>query len=164
MITGPQIMGLFLGDSWETAGLYLQWLAPWFFLASIASPLTRVFDILERQRIDFITSTVIFVVQMGLFIAGCLTGDLTTTLLLLSTGGLLARIIHIAVMLRLAAVDFKTALRPYGVQCLLAAPFCLVLLIVTSFQRPWLTTLALVLSGIVFLSLVYRRLTPYGKE
>ncbi len=158
IITAPQIMELFLGGNWGTAGVYLQWLAPWFFLASIASPLTRLFDILERQRLDFITSAGMFIVQMGLFIAGCLTGNLMTTLILLSIGGCLARLIHITVMLRMAGVSIRSALRPYIGQFMLALPFCIVLLLVARLEISWLTAAVLLIAGIAFLALGYRRL------
>lgn len=157
IITGPQVMGFFLGTNWVQAGEFLQWLAPWFFLASIASPLTRLFDILEAQRTDFITSVVIFVVQMTLFIYGSLTGDLFTALLYLAIGGSLARVIHIVVMLKLAGVSFTQAGKTYLTQLFLSIPFCLILFFVSKAEIPWLTTLALALTMIVFLFIVYKQ-------
>ncbi len=120
MLTGPEVVTLFLGAQWETAGLYLRWLAPWFFLASIASPLTRIFDLLEKQRIEFVTSTAIFLLQFTLFLYGCLTGDIWQAILYLAVGGSLARVLHIIVMLYLAGTPAKAALTPYVKQFLIA--------------------------------------------
>ncbi len=159
LITGPQVMGFFLGEAMEPAGVYLQWLAPWFFMASIASPLTRIFDILEQQRTDFLTSIVIFTIQTGLFIFGCLTGDLMLALIYLSAGGFISRVIHVAVMLRLSGTSLKSALTPYVQQFLLSIPFLVILYFIQRLDTPWLTSAALALSGFVFLLLVYRRLT-----
>ncbi len=158
MLTGPQVMGFFLGSAWEPAGEYLQWLAPWFFLASVASPLTRLFDILEQQRKDFLTSMVIFFIQMPLFVYGCLTGDLTMALIYLAAGGMLARIIHIVVLLRLAETSLRDALFPYGQQLLLSIPFLMLLYFVQSYSIGWLTTLTLAVTGAIFLLIVYWQL------
>lgn len=158
MLTGPEVVRLFLGAPWETAGVYLRWLAPWFFLASIASPLTRIFDLLEKQRIEFVTSTTIFVLQFSLFLYGCLTGDITQAIFYLALGGALARIIHITVMLKLAGTAARDALAPYIKQLLIASPFLLVLYAVSLLGRPWLTVAALALTGLGFLGVVYRML------
>ncbi|MFK7846717.1 MAG: lipopolysaccharide biosynthesis protein [Rhodothermales bacterium] len=159
MLTGPQVMGFFLGSAWEPAGVYLQWLAPWFFLASVASPLTRLFDILEQQRKDFLTSMVIFFVQMPLFVYGCLTGDLMLALIYLAVGGILARIIHIVVLLRLSETPLRAALFPYGQQLLLSIPFLGLLYFVQGYNISWLTALTLAVSGAIFLLIVYWQLT-----
>lgn len=159
MLTGPQVMGFFLGSAWEPAGEYLQWLAPWFFLASVASPLTRLFDILEQQRKDFLTSMVIFLVQMPLFVYGCFTGDLKLALIFLAAGGILARIIHIVVLLRLSETPLREALFPYGQQVLLSIPFLGLLFFVQQYNIAWLTTLALAVTGAIFLLIVYWQLT-----
>lgn len=159
MITGPEVVTLFLGAPWETAGVYLRWLAPWFFLASIASPLTRIFDLLEKQRLEFATSAIIFALQMLLFLYGCYTGDIMRAIFFLALGGTLARIIHIVVMLRLAGTSARDALVPYIKQLMFAAPLLGILYAVSLLSRPWLTVVALVLTGLAFLGLVYRSLT-----
>ncbi|MEM8486607.1 MAG: oligosaccharide flippase family protein [Bacteroidota bacterium] len=159
MLTGPEVVRLFLGAPWETAGVYLRWLAPWFFLASIASPLTRIFDLLEKQRIEFVTSTTIFVLQISLFLYGCFTGDITQAIFYLALGGVLARIIHIVVMLRLAGTPARAAFTAYLKQLSIASPFLLVLYAVSLLDRPLITVAALVLTGLGFLGVVYRTLT-----
>ena len=159
MITGPEVVSLFLGAPWETAGIYLRWLAPWFFLASIASPLTRIFDLLERQRLEFATSTIIFILQFSFFLYGCYTGDIMHAIFYLALGGTLARIIHIVVMLRLAGTSARDALVPYAKQLIFAAPLLGILYTVSLLNRPWLTVFALAGTGLTFLGIVYQSLT-----
>jgi O-antigen/teichoic acid export membrane protein len=50
MIFAPKLFLLF-GSSWEPAGVYARWLAPWFFFQFLSSPLTHVFYVLERQSL-----------------------------------------------------------------------------------------------------------------
>lgn len=162
MLTGPEVVTLFLGAPWETAGVYLRWLAPWFFLASIASPLTRIFDLLEKQRLEFATSLIIFILQFLLFLYGCFTGDIMHAIFYLALGGTLARIIHIVVMLRLAGTSAHDAFTPYLKQLAFAAPLLGLLYAVSLLHRPWLTVVTLVVTGLAFLGIVYRALTRPG--
>ncbi len=158
IITGPQVMEFFLGEGWEQAGIYLQLLAPWFFFASIASPLTRLFDIMEEQRLDFITSILIFVIQTGLFVYGCYTGDTVLALIYLSVGGVIARLVHVVVTLKLSGISFASAIKPYRRQLLLSLPFLAILYAVQLLAIGWLTALALAVTGIGFLLVVYKDL------
>ncbi len=157
MLTGPEVFGFVLGSNWTTAGEYLLWLAPWFFLAGIASPLTRTFDILEKQNTDLKASIIVFVVQTSMLLAGCFTNDIVLALILLSTGGALARLIHITVILWLAGVSFNSALSPYLQQTLVALPFLLILYLIQTLGIAWLTTLGLGVMEAGFLFAVYRK-------
>src|SRR5690606_983337 len=95
------------------AGEYLRFVAPWLYLAAIAAPLTRLFDVLERQRADLLTSILMFVVQAAALVIGGRTGDVMLTLILLGITGFVARAAHIAVMLRISSVPWRNALQPY---------------------------------------------------
>ena len=62
-------------------------------LAAIASPLTRVFDVLERQRTDLACSVGMIVLQTAALVVGGRTGDVFFTLLLLGIAGVVARML-----------------------------------------------------------------------
>lgn len=143
MLAGPDVFGFVFGETWRTAGVYLQLLAPWFFLASIASPLTRVFDLLEAQRMDLGVSAFMFLLQTTLLIAGGLTGDIHTCLLALCLGGGLARCVHLGVILKLAGVRYRHALADFLRQASYALLPLAILYGTMQFQRPWLTTVML---------------------
>lgn len=156
MITGPQVFGFILGAEWSVSGQYLQWIAPWLFLASIASPLTRTFDILERQRLDLVTSLIMFTCQTVAFIAGGLSSDIFTCLLYVSIGGGVARFIQICVILFIAKTPPTHILRDYGAHAVLSIPFLGLLYYVTTLESGLITTLALAGTGILYLLLSYR--------
>ena len=46
----PDLFSLAFGQEWRLAGLYSMWLAPWLTLVFIASPLSTLTSVLERQR------------------------------------------------------------------------------------------------------------------
>ena len=113
MIAGPDLFEVLFGANWRPSGEYLRYVAPWLFLASVAAPLTRVFDVLERQRADLFTSIGMFVLQGAAIVIGGRTGSLELTLLLMGATGLVARAGHIAVMLLLSRVPAREVLSPY---------------------------------------------------
>ena len=147
IVAGPQAIGVILGKNWIMAGEYLRWIAPWLFLAGVASPLTRVFDVLEKQRSDLKASLLMFVIQTTLMIIGGLTGNIATALVLLGIGGVAARWLHIYIIMRLANASINTALKHYwmaGVRCL---PVLFGLYAVSLLSLDWLTTLTLIVGG-----------------
>lgn len=113
MIAGPDLFEVLFGANWRPSGDYLRYVAPWLFLAAVAAPLTRVFDVLERQRADLLTSIGMFVLQGTAIVIGGRSGSLELTLLLMGATGLLARAAHIGVMLLLSRVPGREVLAPY---------------------------------------------------
>ena len=158
MITGPQVFGFILGKEWVVSGEYLQIVAPWLFWASISSPLTRTFDILEEQRMDLLTSFIMFIIQTIAFIAGGLSGDIYTCLLYVCIGGTVGRLIQLFVILRIARAKIKDTLLDYGSHFLYSIPFLVLIFFVTQQDSALLTTLILVVSGIAYLLVCLPRL------
>ena len=120
MIIGPDIFGFLLGQQWYEAGQYLQFLAPWLLLASIASPLTRTFDILEYQRLDLFTSLGMFVIQTIALVVGGLTGNIWECLLYVTISGSIARFVQICIILKSGKLHFREAALEFGKYLLLA--------------------------------------------
>ncbi len=154
LLAGPDVFEVVLGAAWREAGRYVQYIGPWLFLASVASPLTRLFDVLERQRLDFLTSLLMFVALAAAMILGGRTGEAATTLMLVGAAGAGARVLHLAVLLRLGAVGYGAALRAYGRYLLFSLPGLLLLGGALLLHRPWLTTVATVLAGALYAGLV----------
>ncbi len=142
IVAGPDVLAFVLDEAWRPAGMYLRFVGLWFFLASVASPLTRLFDVLERQRADLLTSLFMFATQFAAIMAGGVTGDVYFTLLLLGAAGALARIVHIAILLRMAGVTWKAAVRPYLRYAAFSLPFLLLVAGVMAGGETWLITLA----------------------
>lgn len=158
MITGPEVFGFILGKDWTVSGQYLQIIAPWLFLASMSSPLTRTFDILERQRLDLATSIVMFIFQTIAFIAGGLSGDIYTCLLYVCIGGCAGRLIQLVIILSIAKAPLKSILFDYATHFLIAIPFLGMLFYAGQQLTPFLTTIILFLSGVAYLLISIFRL------
>ncbi|HSF81432.1 MAG TPA: oligosaccharide flippase family protein [Anaerolineales bacterium] len=86
---GPRIFFIVLGAQWEIAGVYAQILAPWMFFLFIASPISSVFSILEKQeQALFVHITILITRAISLLIGGML-GDIKIALILWTASGII---------------------------------------------------------------------------
>ncbi|MFA7072166.1 MAG: hypothetical protein WC138_06630, partial [Methanoculleus sp.] len=77
------------GADWLTAGTYARILAPWLFAVFIFSPISSLFDVLERQRAYLFFEVVILCAWAVIFSIGGSFGNPALTLALFSIGGVL---------------------------------------------------------------------------
>lgn len=157
MVGGPGIFAFLLGEDWRASGEMIRYLAPWIFLTSVSSPLTRLFDVMERQRLELILNLIIFGVLAAALIIGGATQSLTTTLLMLGIGGAVVRFIQLTIILRLADVDLAQIVWPYlryGFFCL---PWLVIVGVASAWFSPFLTTLCSIIAGAGYLATVIIR-------
>jgi O-antigen/teichoic acid export membrane protein len=75
LIAGPELIAFVLGGDWVTAGTYAQWLAVWLLFLFVSSPLTRLFDVLERLRASLAFNVLLFGVRSVVLVIGGMIGD-----------------------------------------------------------------------------------------
>jgi len=66
----PVLFDWFFGKDWEIAGVYAQILTPMFFFQFITSPLSSMFMIAERQKLDLCWQIALFGVVILSFVFG----------------------------------------------------------------------------------------------
>lgn len=150
MVAGGDIFGLLFGDTWRASGDFILYLGPWILLTTVASPLTRLFDVLERQRYELVIAAVMFMALTGALIVGGRTGSVQITMLLLGVGGAIVRASQLVLLLRLAGVSIMSALMPYLRYILVSAPLLTALYYVQHFYSGWQTLVAAVLVSGLF--------------
>lgn len=64
MFALPDVFGIVFGPEWRQAGVFSVWLAPWLCLVFIASPLSTLASVLERQRIELLFQLVLATVRI----------------------------------------------------------------------------------------------------
>jgi O-antigen/teichoic acid export membrane protein len=159
LIAGPEVFGAVFGPEWTEAGRYARILAIWFALIGVASPLTRLFDVLERQKLDLTISAVSFVIVSATLIGGGLTGNITTVLCWLAVAGCATRLTQLTILLRLGEVSYGHIITPWIKYAVATAPMAALLLIALRFSTGWqLAGLAggLVLYGLTLIALQLR--------
>lgn len=88
LIIGEDLFALALGTEWATAGLYVKILVPWLLLVFIASPLSTIFSVLERQHIDLSFNVTLLISRIGVLCIGGVLFDPIGTLILYSITGI----------------------------------------------------------------------------
>ncbi len=162
LVCGPDIFAVVFGKGFREAGNYAQFLVPWLFLGSVCSPLSRIYDVTQRQRLDFLMGFVSLGTVIGALVAGGLTRDVRTFLWCLCIGGCLARCIQLNVLSRLARVRLSRMLAPYLRYLTFALP-CLALMIgVVQVGKPLLTVAAALAGTGMYGALVLWKEKPFG--
>lgn len=81
----PDLFALFFGEQWREAGVYAQILTPVFFLRFVTSPLSSMFMIAEKQKLDLIWQIGLFISSLLALLAGSLYQSAMLGVLLFST-------------------------------------------------------------------------------
>lgn len=84
----PQIFQRVFGEAWELSGILAQILAVSVFFNVIGNPLTRLFSILERQKMGFLFDVILGCARAVALVAGGVYGDivLATGLYVVASG------------------------------------------------------------------------------
>lgn len=65
----PQLFAFIFGEQWRAAGEMAQILAPLYFLNFIASPLSYVFFVAGKQKVDLLWQITLFLMTVSVFVA-----------------------------------------------------------------------------------------------
>lgn len=69
LLFSPSLFAFAFGENWRPAGELAQILAPLYFLNFIASPLSYVFFVAGKQKIDLVWQVALFVMTVSVFLA-----------------------------------------------------------------------------------------------
>jgi lipopolysaccharide exporter len=155
MVAGPDLFAFVLGEPWREAGVFVRYVGLWLFLGGVAAPLTRLFDILERQRADLVTALAMFVLLLSAMLYGGFSGDVMLTIMLLGAAGVVARGIQIVIAMRLAQTSMSAVASSYLRYAAMSLPGVALLAVVARYEMPLATFLAAVAGGIMYLGLIW---------
>lgn len=155
IVAGPDLFAFVLGEPWREAGVFVRYVGAWLFLGGVAAPLTRLFDILERQRADLATAVVMFVLLLAAMLYGGISGDVLLTIMLLGAAGVIARSAQIVVAMRLARASLRTVFRSYLRYSAMSIPGLVLLVLVAGYKTPLATFLAAAAGGMMYLMAIW---------
>ncbi len=89
IIIGEELFGFVFGANWITAGLYVKILAPWLLLVFIASPLSTLFAVLEKQGVGLLFNLAMLLSRVIVLYVGGIYGDPLIALALYSITGVI---------------------------------------------------------------------------
>jgi O-antigen/teichoic acid export membrane protein len=112
LIAGPEVFLQAFGPEWKQAGIFAQWLAPWLYLVFITTPLSVVFEVLEKQGIATVFQVVMLVVRVVAITLGAWIGDVMTAVALFALGNCACTLASLAAVIRLSGNRWSQIWRP----------------------------------------------------
>jgi O-antigen/teichoic acid export membrane protein len=89
IFVAPQLFSAVFGDKWQLAGVFAQWMAPWLYFVFVASPLSMLIAVLEKQQQGLIFNGVLLFVRVIGISIGAWYGELMLAVILFSFGSAL---------------------------------------------------------------------------
>jgi len=147
MVIGEELFALVLGAQWGTAGGYARILAPWLLLVFIASPLSTIFSVLERQTVDLSFNLLILFSRIAVLYIGGVYGNPVIALVLFSITGVIFWGWMNLYILKISGVAYRTGLEDFLRFSLVALAVASPLIIVKYLSLP--LYILLIVAGIV---------------
>ena len=89
-IFGPVMFEFVFGSQWRASGEFARYMAPWFLLQFISSPLSMVFSVVSKEHFYTIWQMLLFGMSVIAIICGSHFGDATLAIIFLSSAGVIA--------------------------------------------------------------------------
>ena len=147
MIIREELFALVLGAQWGTAGKYACILAPWIFLVFIASPLSTIFSVLEKQTVGLAFNLMVLFSRVVVLYVGGVYGNPIVALVLFSITGVFFWGWMNLYILKISGVPYKTGLEDFLRIFMVALAVAIPLIIVKYLLLP--LYILLIVAGIV---------------
>ena len=83
-LIAPDLFEIVFGKNWRIAGEYAQILTPMFLLRFISNPLSNMFLIAEKQKLELLLQTILLLATGLCFVTGLMFEDIVLTICLIS--------------------------------------------------------------------------------
>lgn len=120
-VSAPEVFAVLFGAQWRAAGTIAQWLVPWLLVTYIASPLSVIPSVLERQSFDFVMQTTLVAARILALAVGWLLDNHEVAIWLFSAASAVVTAAFVLPTLRLAAIPCRRALKTVAANAVLAA-------------------------------------------
>lgn len=84
IIAGPELFALFFGEQWRQAGDFARWMAPWLYLSFITTPLTTLYDVMEKQKQEMFFQSGLLMARVTAILLGVWQDSLIASVILFS--------------------------------------------------------------------------------
>ncbi len=127
----PEVFSVVFGAEWRVAGTYSQWLAPWLFLVFVASPLSTLSSVLERQGGELIFQVVLLVTRLLGLGAGVILRDALTAVALYGLASTVCWFGYMIWTIQISGNSHVSGLRVLAREAFAAVPVVLPVLMAT---------------------------------
>lgn len=114
ILFGSEVFGFVFGAQWEVAGTISSWLSLWIFFSFTTSPLSSVYEVLERQHLGMWMQFQLFLFRVVGILVGAYVGDFMTAVALFSISNMLSYMIYLIVLFRIAGGNAFVVFKNYA--------------------------------------------------
>lgn len=151
-MVAPELFSFVFGSKWRTAGIFARWISIWLLLVFISSPISVIYDVLEKQRNYLYVNIVMLSVRTAVLLIGGYKGDANLSIALFGIVGALLWIFNSFYILSLAGNKLLQILGVYIKELITSFPFLIIpLLIKILLGNEILYIFSALISGIVFI-------------
>jgi O-antigen/teichoic acid export membrane protein len=115
LVAGPELFAVVFGEQWRGAGNFARWMAPWLFLVFVTSPLTTVYEVLEKQNQSNIFQIALLTTRLGAIALGAACQSVHIAIALFSAGSALCWLTFLILITRTVGCRPLTIWAPLGV-------------------------------------------------
>ncbi len=136
-LQGGELFKLIFGPAWEMAGVYAQWLAPWFLLSFIGAPLSTFALVKTKQRQAFWFTVYEICIRVCALSTGAYFHSANLAIQLFSAAGVLISTVYISWILHLAGSSIWVMMKHLKEVIIVNIGMVISLLLIDNFLSPW---------------------------
>ncbi|MCW8905852.1 MAG: oligosaccharide flippase family protein [Sedimenticola sp.] len=154
MVIGQDMYAFVFGSEWREAGLYTQILAPWALLWFLSSPLTCLFTVMERQKLQLRWNVANFLTRVLAIFVGVYFNSSILTVILLGFFGVIVYGYKIVLSFRIAKTQLANSMKYFTKQLFISAVPTGFVFILTEFEVSTFLSVSAA-SMIVFINIAF---------
>jgi lipopolysaccharide exporter len=157
-LIAPDLFSFIFGSNWYEAGRYVRWMSLWLLFVFIASPLSQLYSILEKQRLGLLMDILLFSSRLIVLMLGGLYGDALLTVALFGIVGAILWMLNCVFILNLAGVPYKKVLKVILWETFKGIPYTIFpIFLFIIYDNSLVLILSAILSGLIFISFQIKR-------
>ncbi len=138
----PELFSIVFGAQWAEAGRYLQWIIPWIAAVFVFAPLTTLYAVLERQKVDLYFQITLLVTRVCALVLGALLGGPIMATACYASSAVVVYVCFGTWLLHAAGVSYSALVRTLSAEMSFVAVIAITLVLIKQWlavQTPLLT-------------------------
>jgi O-antigen/teichoic acid export membrane protein len=150
-IVAPDLFAIIFGTHWSIAGEYLQWLSLAIFFKFICSPISSIYDVLEKQNKYLLFNIMLLITRTSGLIIGGMHSDPLLAIKLFGLGSAAMFFYFNLNIMHMAGISILKVLKVLGSELLASIPYVgLPIGVVILSHNASLFVISAIFSGLVF--------------
>lgn len=163
-ICAPELFSIVFGEEWIVSGEYVRYFVVWIFLQLLASPLSTVYDVMQKQTLFMIQNIFFFVLRLIVIIYAGIKGDSTLCVFLYGLLGAVLYLYYLIAIFIISGISFQRGLFLFANLLLQSFPFLIIpLLSVFLLKSEIIICFVSIMTGVIYI-LFLLKTTDIGKS